>query len=86
MQYYHARDALDEKHICPLQLETIERCVKLYSNPGETVFTPFMGIGSEMYVALKHKRKAIGIELKDSYYKTALKNIKSAVIQQDLFV
>ena len=86
LQYYHARDALDEKHICPLQLETIERCVKLYSNPGETVFTPFMGIGSEMYVALKHKRKAIGIELKDSYYKTALKNIKSAVIQQDLFV
>jgi len=83
LQYYIARDREDEKHICPLQLETIERCIKLYSNPGETVLTPFMGIGSEAFMAIKLGRKAIGIELKDSYFKVAVNNLKS--IQEALF-
>lgn len=83
LQYYCAREKQDEKHICPLQLETIERCIKLYSNPGETILTPFMGIGSEAFIAVKLGRKAIGIELKDSYFKTAINNLKS--IQSTLF-
>jgi DNA modification methylase/superfamily II DNA or RNA helicase len=83
LQYYIGRDKDDEKHICPLQLETIERCIKLYSNPGETVFTPFMGIGSEAFMAVNLGRKAIGIELKDSYFKVAINNLKS--IQNTLF-
>ena len=76
LQYTTAREANDEKHICPLQLGTIERCIKLYSNPGETVLTPFMGIGSEAYMAIKFGRKAIGIELKKSYYDIAVKNLR----------
>ena len=76
LQYGHARDTNDEKHVCPLQLDTIERCIKLYSNPGETVLTPFMGIGSEAYVALKLGRKAIGIELKETYFNVAVRNLK----------
>jgi DNA modification methylase len=77
---------MDEKHVAPLQLETIERCIKLYSNPGETVLTPFMGIGSEAFVALKLNRKAIGIELKESYFKIAIQNLKSiSASQNDLF-
>jgi DNA modification methylase len=83
LQYYLAREKDDEKHICPLQLETIERCIKLYSNPGETVFTPFMGIGSEAFMAVKLGRKAIGIELKESYFKVAVNNLNS--IQNTLF-
>jgi DNA modification methylase len=83
LQYYQARDSEDEKHICPLQLGTIERCIKLYSNPGEVIFTPFMGIGSEAFMALKLKRKAMGIELKESYFNVAVKNLGS--IQIDLF-
>jgi DNA modification methylase len=78
LQYTTARAPDDEKHICPLQLGTIERCIKLYSNPGETVFTPFMGIGSEAYQALKFGRKAIGIELKESYFNIAAKNLSEA--------
>lgn len=77
LQYYEARAEQDEKHICPLQLETIERCIKLYSNPNETILTPFMGIGSEVFQALKFGRKGIGIELKESYFNTAIKNLKS---------
>jgi DNA modification methylase/superfamily II DNA or RNA helicase len=77
LQFTTARSADDEKHICPLQLGTIERCIKLYSNPGEVVLTPFMGIGSEAYQALKFGRKAIGIELKESYFKVAVKNLES---------
>jgi len=83
LQYYHARDRNDEKHICPLQLGTIERCVKLYSNPGEIVLTPFMGIGSEAYMAVKLGRRAVGIELKRSYFDVAVANLKS--IQRGLF-
>lgn len=71
------RDEKDEKHICPLQLPTIERLIGLYSNEGDTVLTPFMGIGSEVYQAIKMNRKAIGIELKESYFNTAVDNIKS---------
>ena len=66
----------DEKHICPLQLGTIERCVKLYSNPGETVLTPFGGIGSEGYMAVKLGRKAILVELKESYFDVLVSNMK----------
>lgn len=69
------RDAKDERHICPLQLGFIERCVKLWSNPGEIVLTPFAGIGSELYTAVKFGRKAIGCELKPSYYQAAVKNL-----------
>lgn len=71
------RDEKDEKHLCPLQLGVIERCVKLWSAPGDTIFSPFMGIGSEGYMALKHKRKFIGIELKKSYFDVAVRNLKS---------
>jgi len=71
-------DMGDEKHIAPLQLEVIHRLVNLWSNPSETVFTPFLGIGSEVYMAVKDGRKGIGIELKDSYFDTAIKNIQKA--------
>jgi DNA modification methylase len=76
LQYTTARDTNDEKHVCPLQLGTIEHCVKLYSNPGEVVLTPFMGIGSEAYTALKLGRRAIGIELKETYFNVAVRNLK----------
>lgn len=89
LQYTTARDADDEKHICPLQLGTIERCIKLYSNPGETVLTPFLGIGSEAYQAIRFGRKAIGIELKESYFRIAAKNLADAELKYksiDLFM
>lgn len=73
--FRNARDEKDEKHICPLQLETIERAILLYTNKGDTVFTPFMGIGSEVYQAVKMDRKGIGFELKASYYNLAKKNL-----------
>lgn len=72
------KDNEDEKHIAPLQLETIERGIHLYTNPGETVFTPFLGIGSEVYQALKMGRKGVGIELKKSYFDIANKNCRNA--------
>lgn len=75
--YRNGRDENDEKHICPLQLDTIERLIHLYSNKGDTVFTPFMGIGSEVYQAVKMERKGIGFELKESYYDLAKKNLAS---------
>ena len=75
LQYHTARGDDDEKHICPLQLGTIERCVKLYSNPGEMVLTPFGGIGSEAYTALKFGRKATLLELKPEYFNVAVKNM-----------
>ena len=78
LQFSKARGVDDEKHICPLQLGTIERCIKLYSNPGEMVLTPFGGIGSEAYMALKLGRKATLIELKPEYYQVAVNNMKSA--------
>lgn len=70
-------DEESERHIAPLQLDVIERCVKLYSNEGDTVFTPFMGIGSEVYQSVKMGRKAIGIELKKEYFEQAKKNLMS---------
>jgi DNA modification methylase len=77
--YRNGRDEKDEKHICPLQLDTIERLIHLYSNKGDTVLTPFMGIGSEVFQAVKMGRKGIGFELKESYFQLAKKNIASAV-------
>lgn len=71
-----ARNENDEKHICPLQLETIERAIRLWSNDGDTVLTPFMGIGSEVYTAIKCGRRGVGFELKDSYFDVAVSNIK----------
>jgi len=66
----------DEKHVHPLQLDVIDRLVELYSNPCETVLTPFMGVGSEVFSPVSLGRKAIGIELKDSYYRQAIMNLK----------
>ena len=71
------RDEKDEKHICPLQLETIERAITLWSNEGDRVLTPFLGIGSEVYTSIKLKRFGVGFELKESYYNEAVKNCKS---------
>ena len=73
------RDEKDERHICPLQLGTIERCIRLWSNPGDLVCSPFAGIGSEGYMALKLGRRFVGIELKRSYYETMRKNIARAL-------
>jgi len=73
------RDPEDEKHLCPLQLDVIERACVLWSNPGDVVLTPFMGVGSEAYGAVVNGRKAIGIELKPTYYRQAVKNLEVAV-------
>lgn len=78
LPFKEARDSEDEKHVHPLQLDVIERCLILWSNPGETVLTPFMGVGSEVYGALINERRGIGIELKPSYYRQAKKNIHEA--------
>jgi DNA modification methylase len=83
LQYTTARDKDDEKHICPLQLGTIERCIKLYSNPGEHILTPFGGIGSEAYQAIRFGRRATLIELKPSYYRIAVQNLQSAESAKD---
>lgn len=72
-----ARDNEDEKHVHPLQLDVIQRCCVLWSNPGETILTPFMGVGSEVYGAVEMGRKGIGFELKESYYRQAVKNMES---------
>ena len=87
LQYRSARDEKDERHICPLQLPVIQRGIELWSNPGDIVLTPFMGIGSETYMAVKMGRKAVGIELKESYYRQAVANTKEALNnkQTDLF-
>lgn len=69
------RDQADERHICPLQIGFIDRCVRLWSNPGELVLTPFAGIGSELYQSVKRGRRAIGIELKPSYWQAAVNNL-----------
>jgi DNA modification methylase len=79
LQWSTARDTNDEKHICPLQLDVIERIILLYSNEGETVLSPFGGIGSEGYQALKMNRKSISIELKESYFNLNVRNHRSAV-------
>ncbi len=78
LPYREARDSEDEKHVHPLQLDVIDRCVQLYSNPGEKVFTPFMGVGSEVYSPVLLGRKGIGAELKPSYFRQAVKNVQMA--------
>lgn len=83
-----AREEQDEKHVCPLQLDTVERCIELWTNPGDKVFTPFAGIGTEVYCAAESGRYGIGIELKESYFNQAVKNLeslKSKNAQQELF-
>jgi DNA modification methylase len=82
----------DEKHVTPTQLDVIDRIVELYSNPNEVILTPFMGVGTEVYSAVSLGRKAIGIELKDSYFKQAKINLtmtenrfKDAIEQKELF-
>ena len=80
--FRNGREENDEKHICPLQLDTIERIIHLYSNKGDIVFTPFMGIGSEVYQAVKMGRKGIGFELKESYFDLAKANLKNAVLEK----
>ena len=78
LNFREGRDSDDERHICPLQLDVIERCLQLWSVEGDTVWTPFMGIGSEVYMALKCGRKAIGVELKSSYFNLAQRNVEQA--------
>ena len=77
LKYRPAREKDDERHICPLQLDVIERCVELWSTKGDVVLTPFMGVGSEVYVAVKNGRKAVGVELKSSYFRQALRNLRT---------
>lgn len=93
LPFRDSKEEDDEKHVHPLQLDVIDRIIELYSNPGEVVFTPFMGVGSEVYSPVSMGRKAIGIELKDSYYKQAKINLSMAkdrfhgqgVVQEALF-
>lgn len=82
LPYKEARDPEDEKHIHPLQLDVIERCIAMWSNPGDVVLTPFMGVGSEVYGAVRNGRKAIGVELKPSYFRQAVKNVEMATKQE----
>lgn len=79
LPFKQSKDEEDEKHVHPLQLDVIDRCVALWSNPGEVVFTPFMGVGSEVYGAVMAGRKGIGVELKESYYRQAVKNVRQAM-------
>lgn len=89
LPYKEARDTEDEKHVHPLQLDVIERAVILWSNPRESVFTPFMGVGSEVYGAVINDRRGIGVELKPTYYNQAVKNLAEAFVnrpkQESLF-
>jgi DNA modification methylase len=78
LQYQTARENSDDRHICPLQLGFIERCIRLWSNPGELVLSPFAGIGSEGHVAIKKGRRFVGCELKPSYWTHAVKNLEKA--------
>jgi hypothetical protein len=78
LQFRSARDGEDEKHVHPLQLDVIDRAVVMWSNPGETVLTPFMGVGSEVYGAVQAGRRGVGIELKPSYYRQAVRNLELA--------
>lgn len=78
LPYRESKEVDDERHVHPLQLDVIERACVLWSNPSEIVFTPFMGVGSEVYGAVINNRKAIGVELKTAYYKQAVKNLEAA--------
>jgi DNA modification methylase len=81
LPFRDSKDPEDEKHVHPLQLDVIDRCVDLWTNPGEVVLTPFMGVGSEVYSPISLGRKGIGIELKDSYFKQAILNLKEAELR-----
>jgi DNA methylase len=85
LQHRSAREHEDEKHICPLQLTVIRRCVELWSNPRDTVLSPFAGIGSEGFVSLDMGRRFVGVELKRSYYEQAVRNLTGAAKQTTLF-
>lgn len=85
LQFRSAREHDDERHICPLQLEVIRRGVHLWTNPGDIVLSPFAGIGSEGYVSVEMGRKFIGVELKESYFNQAVRNLQQFDSQQDLF-
>ena len=80
-----AKDHSDERHLCPLQLDVIERGLIMWSNPGDVVLSPFMGIGSEGYVSLKQARKFVGIELKESYWKSSCRTLDNEEAQCDMF-
>ena len=80
--FVDGRDDEDEKHLCPLQLGVIERAVKLWSNPDDVVLSPFMGIGSEGYVSVRHNRRFIGCELKPSYFRVAVRNLRDAELSR----
>lgn len=84
LQYMHAKDQNDERHIAPLQLDVIERCLELWSNEGDTVLSPFCGIGSEGYCSILAKRRFVGIELKESYFKIACQNLQNAESKLDI--
>ena len=83
LPFKKAKDEEDEKHVHPLQLDVIERILTLWSNPGETVLSPFMGVGSEVYCAVCMDRRGVGIELKPSYYRQAEKNVAAALTEQE---
>jgi DNA modification methylase len=85
LQFRSAREHDDERHICPLQLEVIRRGIDLWTNPGDVVLSPFMGIGSEGYVALEMGRRFVGIELKSSYFQQSARNLEAALSQSGLF-
>lgn len=86
LNFREGRDSDDERHICPLQLDVIQRCLQLWSNPGDIVWSPFLGIGSEGYMSIKAGRRFIGAELKESYFKLAERNMLEAKKKQyDLF-
>lgn len=81
LPFRDSKDPDDEKHVHPLQLDVIDRAICLRSNPGETVLTPFMGVGSEVYGAVRAGRRGIGIELKPSYYRQAILNLQSVTAE-----
>ena len=83
LPFKESKDEDDEKHVHPLQLDVIERCIILWSNENENIFTPFMGVGSEVYGAVTLNRKGIGVELKESYYRQSIKNLESIEFQEE---
>ncbi len=83
LPYDEAKEDPEEKHVCPLQLDSIDRCLTMWSNPGDTILSPFMGVGSEVYEAVRLGRKGIGVELKSTYYRQACKNLERAAKECD---
>ena len=83
MPFEQSRDEEDEKHLHPLQLDVIDRCIMLWSNPGEVVLTPFLGVGSEIFAAVRAGRRGVGVELKPSYYRQAVKNMANVEREAD---